>query len=54
VSDLGSTPLDGVEDVEGLVARLATLESEPLAERVRVLSAVQEQLTQALTELDHL
>jgi hypothetical protein len=36
------------------VARLAILESEPLAERVRVLSAVQERLTQALTELDHL
>ena len=41
-------------DGDDVVKRLATLESEPLADRVRMLSDVHEQLSNALSELDHL
>lgn len=42
-----------VGDEEQLVQQLASLESHPLSERVRVLHAVHAQLTQTLSALDH-
>lgn len=58
VSETDSTglarPTLTVGDEEQLVQQMSTLGTLPLGDRVRTLSAVHEQLTQALTELDHL
>jgi nitroreductase len=56
VRDNQPTPgdVDVPTDAEDILAQLAALESAPLAERVSILGDVHEQLTQALSELDHL
>ncbi|MEX2532395.1 MAG: hypothetical protein WD360_00350 [Nitriliruptoraceae bacterium] len=52
--DEHSTAAFTVGDEEQAVRLLATLETQPLTQRVDTLNSVHERLTQALSELDHL